>query len=499
MVFISAVTAYAIVGGTVTREAGIMPVSATLGDTDPTQTSTCVDLQSDSLRYRANDAITNGEVTILQNFLISTGLLNTSATGYFGLGTFSAVKMFQKRVGINQTGYVGPLTKTKIKEASCALTEDKYPIRYAYDPLPPEVRVAPTSSASQPAACTREVRFCPNGTMMARDTATCKWIESSCFATSTIKIYPGGIACTDVVRYCPTGTKPNPNDPCPCTFGGDRYDQQPQQMEVKPVACTMEARLCPNGTMMARDAKTCAWIPSSCNATTTKVTPQVYYGYDSLPPVKPNNVVVVSGSSSVPAGGMMTVIGATTSVLRPPVCTKEARFCPDGRLMERNLQTCAWIPSSCPSTSAPKVVTPISVVKPGISNVPVVATQTPPILQIPRASGTPFPPKGVFCTDMIRYCPAGTKPNPNDPCPCTFGGDRYDQQPQQQVQLKPVACTMIARLCSDGSMMPRDANCVWYPEKCPASNGTSGGIQCSTDPFSGKPFCGPSTGVSQDI
>jgi hypothetical protein len=40
-----------------------------------------------------------------------------------------------------------------------------------------------------------------------------------------------------------------------------------------------------------------------------------------------------------------------------------------------------------------------------------------------------------------------------------------------------VACTMEARLCSDGTMMPRSATtCEWFPEQCRASNS----VQSST-------------------
>ena len=31
---------------------------------------------------------------------------------------------------------------------------------------------------------------------------------------------------------------------------------------------------------------------------------------------------------------------------------------------------------------------------------------------------------------------------------------------------EPIACTMEARLCADGSMMPRDSQCGWHPEQC---------------------------------
>lgn len=34
----------------------------------------------------------------------------------------------------------------------------------------------------------------------------------------------------------------------------------------------------------------------------------------------------------------------------------------------------------------------------------------------------------------------------------------------------PIICTMEARLCNDGSVMPRDPNCTWRPDRCPISN-----------------------------
>lgn len=37
---------------------------------------------------------------------------------------------------------------------------------------------------------------------------------------------------------------------------------------------------------------------------------------------------------------------------------------------------------------------------------------------------------------------------------------------EKPTPIPPVACTAIARLCPDGSMMPRLASCEWIPEKC---------------------------------
>jgi len=85
--------------------------------TSPTE-STCVTLPI-SLKYTSRDSSTNGGVSILQTFLAGKGYLNSEATGYFGGMTLAAVKQFQGANGIEQTGYVGPLTRGKIQELTC--------------------------------------------------------------------------------------------------------------------------------------------------------------------------------------------------------------------------------------------------------------------------------------------------------------------------------------------------------------------------------------------
>lgn len=368
----------AIVGGTVTRSLEVMPISAVLEDVDPVNTSTCIDLQSNGLRYRANDAGTNGEVSVLQDFLISTGLLKTESTGFFGLGTFSAVKQFQKKQGLSPTGYVGALTKVKIKEQSCSLGKSE-----AQDPS------LSKETLGKPVACTMEARMCPDGSMMPRDPATCKWLESKCQGVEQSSLSPkqggvrpviisqeeqqrvyvcekmkmacdnlstnyNGFACKELTQLC---------EKFSTSKNTDTIEINPQNVfPIKKVVATsslprgcgtMEVRYCPNGTMMERDSQTCAWLTSGCTASSTKLQPSYRYGYDPLPPIRP------------------------------------------------------------------------------------------------VASGSPFVPKDIACTMQVKFCP-------------------------------------------NGAVMPRDANCGWHPEQCPSGDGTMGGIQCSTDPFSGKPFCGPS-------
>jgi peptidoglycan hydrolase-like protein with peptidoglycan-binding domain len=62
----------------------------------------------------------NSDVLRLQQFLFEEGYLSTKPTGYFGVGTFKAVKAFQKANSLDQVGSTGPGTRAKIKEKSCA-------------------------------------------------------------------------------------------------------------------------------------------------------------------------------------------------------------------------------------------------------------------------------------------------------------------------------------------------------------------------------------------
>lgn len=98
-----------------------IPVFASaLADIDPNpDASSCVTIIN-NLRYRDRDANRNGEVSLLQDFLQSKGYLNSEPTGYFGLLTLRAVKSFQNANGITPaSGYVGPITRTKIREITC--------------------------------------------------------------------------------------------------------------------------------------------------------------------------------------------------------------------------------------------------------------------------------------------------------------------------------------------------------------------------------------------
>ena len=106
-------------------------------DIDPSGgvVSSCINL-SNNMRYRMRDISVNGEVSTLQDFLQTRGYLNSEPTGFFGILTLKAVKDFQSANGISPTGYVGPITRAKIRELSCqgAVVPQPIPPQPIYPP-----------------------------------------------------------------------------------------------------------------------------------------------------------------------------------------------------------------------------------------------------------------------------------------------------------------------------------------------------------------------------
>lgn len=87
--------------------------------------NSCVDLKY-NMAYRSRDVSTNGEVSDLQDFLVTNGYLSGDPTGYFGLTTLTAVKKFQSAVGVGSPttpgyGGVGPKSRAKIKAMTCGV------------------------------------------------------------------------------------------------------------------------------------------------------------------------------------------------------------------------------------------------------------------------------------------------------------------------------------------------------------------------------------------
>ena len=113
----------AFISGVLFALIGVLQVSAvTLGDVAPVGEATqCIDLKY-NLIITARDEATNGEVTLLQEFLQQNGFLAADPTGYFGAQTKAAVMKFQKSVDLIDSGYVATYTRAAIKKATCGTT-----------------------------------------------------------------------------------------------------------------------------------------------------------------------------------------------------------------------------------------------------------------------------------------------------------------------------------------------------------------------------------------
>lgn len=87
----------------------------------PASSKICYAIPSD-IHYGASDIAMKGEVTDLQNFLVTQGYFNTYnvGTGHFGPITLKAVMQFQAAQSLPTTGFVGPLTRASIQSISCS-------------------------------------------------------------------------------------------------------------------------------------------------------------------------------------------------------------------------------------------------------------------------------------------------------------------------------------------------------------------------------------------
>ncbi len=82
--------------------------------------ATCYNVNYNA-KFGMRDTSVSNNVSVLQLFLREFNFLAPGPSGYFGPSTLAAVKTFQARYGIQPVaGFVGSLTRAKIKEVSCS-------------------------------------------------------------------------------------------------------------------------------------------------------------------------------------------------------------------------------------------------------------------------------------------------------------------------------------------------------------------------------------------
>jgi len=106
-----------------------------------TASAACLNLNANIAIGSKDSHYSTPDVTKLQNFLVSKGLLAATPNGFFGTNTELAVKLFQKNNSLEVTGFVGPLTREKINSQSCGLntssgvTVPASPVAIAHSPV----------------------------------------------------------------------------------------------------------------------------------------------------------------------------------------------------------------------------------------------------------------------------------------------------------------------------------------------------------------------------
>jgi peptidoglycan hydrolase-like protein with peptidoglycan-binding domain len=111
-------TVGAIEGAAIAANAAILTaaqkVATTLSGVTKASAMSCVTLKENLHRGAETDSVTK-----LQQFLADKGLLSEKPSGFFGDLTITAVKAYQKSLGLKETGMVYDATRQAIKDETC--------------------------------------------------------------------------------------------------------------------------------------------------------------------------------------------------------------------------------------------------------------------------------------------------------------------------------------------------------------------------------------------
>ncbi len=106
----------------------------------------------------------SGSVLLLQNFLAGRGYLKATPNGYFGPATAAAVQLYQRSVGLPQTGNVLTLTRAALAKEVCSTN--------AVIPTPPILVATTTQTQPAQATSTLQATFYPRPAVTALDKGT---------------------------------------------------------------------------------------------------------------------------------------------------------------------------------------------------------------------------------------------------------------------------------------------------------------------------------------
>ncbi len=173
---------------------------------------------SSNMRYGADDSVTQGQVTSLQQFLVTQGNFDSSliGSGHFGPVTLRSVTSFQSSHGLPATGYFGPMTRGVIASLQVSCSPIPVPT-----PVPPQSTVSlynlnPQSAQTGATVSVTGFGFTNTNTILmdsgvvARDVPITSSVAIAC---TTSPLCHGGInqtltftVPTSLSPYCPAGS-----------------------------------------------------------------------------------------------------------------------------------------------------------------------------------------------------------------------------------------------------------------------------------------------------
>lgn len=178
-------------------------------DIDTSNTQACAILEN-NLKYGARDIVTNSDVSMLQDFLNTRGYLSSQPSGFFGRMTFVAVQSFQSANGISPTGFVGPVTRAKIKEIDCLsapVTPVTKPvtIEKPYIPVAPQPYQVTNFPKTAPVSLADKVSYPEHGaTYMVGQTVPIAWNLSGAINVDVSLIDKNGQIVSQIASNLPS-------------------------------------------------------------------------------------------------------------------------------------------------------------------------------------------------------------------------------------------------------------------------------------------------------
>lgn len=149
----------------------------------------CIDITKNLSKWEESSSVLS-----LQNFLFEKGFLKATPNGYFGFGTFNAVKAYQKSVKLSQVGNVGPATRAVIKKETCTS------VSTTSSPATSSLPVIPTPIVYPPVINTQIIPATSTPSII-KTTTTVSYKTPNISRLSSVTFFAGGSRDWDAYLY----------------------------------------------------------------------------------------------------------------------------------------------------------------------------------------------------------------------------------------------------------------------------------------------------------